>query len=255
MTCFRRITLAWAALFSLWELTGVSQAAVMKIVYEGTIPSLSDEGFDSNGYFDLGNGANVATNADFLLTILYDASLAERITTATEDYAGYNYVQGATPLISYMLTINELSRSSSQSAGMVYRSNDGTTSTVFNNLGGFYYNGGLKVDSVLIRVGSGSHVFPSAVIPLGLETPFSYLYDYIGTQANNHWEFTNYLYDPVTDTNQFAGKASGGFFVTSVNVSEVSEVPLPAALPLFAAGLSAMGLFGWRKKRKAPLAD
>ena len=27
--------------------------------------------------------------------------------------------------------------------------------------------------------------------------------------------------------------------------------PLPAALPLFAAGLGAMGLFGWRKKRKA----
>ena len=26
---------------------------------------------------------------------------------------------------------------------------------------------------------------------------------------------------------------------------------LPAALPLFATGLGAMGLFGWRKKRKA----
>jgi hypothetical protein len=26
--------------------------------------------------------------------------------------------------------------------------------------------------------------------------------------------------------------------------------PLPAALPLFAAGLGAMGLFGWRRKRK-----
>jgi hypothetical protein len=27
-------------------------------------------------------------------------------------------------------------------------------------------------------------------------------------------------------------------------------VPLPAALPLFAAGLSAMGFMGWRRKRK-----
>jgi hypothetical protein len=27
--------------------------------------------------------------------------------------------------------------------------------------------------------------------------------------------------------------------------------PLPAALPLFATGLGALGLFGWRKKRKA----
>jgi hypothetical protein len=31
--------------------------------------------------------------------------------------------------------------------------------------------------------------------------------------------------------------------------------PLPAALPLFATGLGALGLFGWRRKRKpaAPL--
>jgi hypothetical protein len=27
--------------------------------------------------------------------------------------------------------------------------------------------------------------------------------------------------------------------------------PLPAALPLFATGLGALGLLGWRKKRKA----
>lgn len=31
----------------------------------------------------------------------------------------------------------------------------------------------------------------------------------------------------------------------------VSATPLPAALPLFASGLGALGLFGWRRKRKA----
>jgi hypothetical protein len=30
-----------------------------------------------------------------------------------------------------------------------------------------------------------------------------------------------------------------------------ADVPVPAALPLFATGLSAMGLFGWRRKRRA----
>ena len=30
----------------------------------------------------------------------------------------------------------------------------------------------------------------------------------------------------------------------------VAATPLPAALPLFATGLGAMGLFGWRRKRK-----
>jgi hypothetical protein len=33
--------------------------------------------------------------------------------------------------------------------------------------------------------------------------------------------------------------------------AEVSATPLPAALPLFASGLAAAGLIGWRRKRKA----
>ncbi len=31
----------------------------------------------------------------------------------------------------------------------------------------------------------------------------------------------------------------------------ITQTPLPAALPLFATGLGALGLFGWRRKRKA----
>ena len=41
-----------------------------------------------------------------------------------------------------------------------------------------------------------------------------------------------------------------GGAIASVSES-VSEAPLPAALPLFATGLGAMGLFGWWRKRKA----
>jgi len=33
-------------------------------------------------------------------------------------------------------------------------------------------------------------------------------------------------------------------------INLLSSTPLPAALPLFATGLGAMGLFGWRRKRK-----
>jgi hypothetical protein len=32
---------------------------------------------------------------------------------------------------------------------------------------------------------------------------------------------------------------------------EIGATPLPAALPLFATGLGALGLLGWRRKRKA----
>ena len=36
----------------------------------------------------------------------------------------------------------------------------------------------------------------------------------------------------------------------TVDVLVLSLTPIPATLPLFASGLGAMGLFGWRSKRK-----
>ena len=39
-----------------------------------------------------------------------------------------------------------------------------------------------------------------------------------------------------------------------VQIQSDMETPLPAALPLFASGLGAFGLLGWRRKRKAKLA-
>ena len=41
------------------------------------------------------------------------------------------------------------------------------------------------------------------------------------------------------------------FVNTPLELTVVSETPLPAALPLFATGLGALGLLGWRRKRKA----
>src|SRR6185503_4223697 len=41
--------------------------------------------------------------------------------------------------------------------------------------------------------------------------------------------------------------------VLEANISDLSiaQTPLPAALPLFAGGLGALGLLGWRRKKKA----
>ena len=39
--------------------------------------------------------------------------------------------------------------------------------------------------------------------------------------------------------------------ITDPDPAPVAAVPLPAALPLFATGLGALGLLGWRRKRKA----
>jgi hypothetical protein len=44
--------------------------------------------------------------------------------------------------------------------------------------------------------------------------------------------------------------------LSSVQIATAAPAatPVPAALPLFASGLGALGLFGWRRKRKAALA-
>jgi hypothetical protein len=43
---------------------------------------------------------------------------------------------------------------------------------------------------------------------------------------------------------------NGGDQIVVTFVGDTSATPLPAALPLFATGLGAFGLFSWRKKRK-----
>ncbi len=46
----------------------------------------------------------------------------------------------------------------------------------------------------------------------------------------------------------------GNYFVDDLTINTASATPLPAALPLFASGIGAMGFIGWRRKRKASAA-
>jgi hypothetical protein len=59
----------------------------------------------------------------------------------------------------------------------------------------------------------------------------------------------------LTPTTQDVGAAYGHGFMAATHeqfAGTFSPVPLPAALPLFATGLGALGLLGWRRKKKAP---
>jgi hypothetical protein len=82
----------------------------------------------------------------------------------------------------------------------------------------------------------------SALISAGTlspDTTYDYELDFSDRLNGYDWKngsFTVQGFDVRTD----------GSFTTGG-----AETPLPAALPLFASGIGAMGLFGWRRKRKA----
>jgi hypothetical protein len=57
----------------------------------------------------------------------------------------------------------------------------------------------------------------------------------------------------IFETGEFQSVYAGLSDLTVQFRSDVSETPLPTALPLFSAGLGALGLLGWRRKRKVKL--
>jgi hypothetical protein len=69
---------------------------------------------------------------------------------------------------------------------------------------------------------------------------------------------TSALLDPFSAVAFITGLtfvSEGTFSGTMTPLTEfVSDVPIPAALPLFATGLGLMGLLGWRRKRKVSAA-
>jgi len=109
------------------------------------------------------------------------------------------------------------------------------------NSGGLYITNGSLISSVL-----GVPAFTSVTLD-----PSSILGSSGFTSSDVTWNSSNVA---VTWAN--LSFAAGDTVVLDVNdpvvldVNTVSTVPLPAALPLFATGLGALGLLGWRRKRK-----
>jgi hypothetical protein len=55
---------------------------------------------------------------------------------------------------------------------------------------------------------------------------------------------------PLLQFNDGVDSQSSSSVSGNIQIGTASTTPLPTALPLFATGLGAMGLFGWRRKRK-----
>jgi hypothetical protein len=71
------------------------------------------------------------------------------------------------------------------------------------------------------------------------------------TVDNPNQNFTGVAdqFNALNNGSAIAGFPTAGFWAASFPV--VTLTPLPAALPLFASGLSALGLLAWRRKRKS----
>ncbi len=74
--------------------------------------------------------------------------------------------------------------------------------------------------------------------------------------SGNTQDFIGFTSSDLITTVSFVGTASSSsdqnFVLTDFTLASAppTSAPLPATLPLFAGGLSAIGLLGWRKKRK-----
>lgn len=98
-----------------------------------------------------------------------------------------------------------------------------------------------------------SNIIGTQSVLLGTCSPY-------GTQSMCFWpsQYSNYPSDlpgpypsAVFYANQQGQYSLEAAAYTQENWTAASATPLPAALPLFATGLGALGLLGWRKERKA----
>src|SRR5262249_49173442 len=95
---------------------------------------------------------------------------------------------------------------------------------------------------------------PDQVTPLSSQTFNSPGATTLAALANTVANFRQPLLQEIYTISfpEFDQLFTGGSVNASIDISAgPSPIPLPAALPLFATGLGALGLLGWRRKKKA----
>jgi len=111
--------------------------------------------------------------------------------------------------------------------------------------------------SIVLASGNGSFAAPTlgsinALNGLGIHGQTSFSYPNPGTFLAAYSFTLLSIVECIqnTTTCETSASVSGSASIDLV-VNPVPQVPLPAALPLFATGLGALVLLGWRRKRKS----
>lgn len=244
------ILLACSTLASLAACSSTAYAVPMQAVWTGTVSDVSPFGYGDPGSSDqtntFGNGAgfNTLAGLSYTMTFIYDPSepgFYRNMDPATADQAkGGQYFHYANdPISSASLTIN------------------GHTETLTANFRAFlevssgHFVKQIAEDSYFTTSGFGFSAisnlgsFPISSFPNDLEAPITSRDFLLGY---GFFQFEEYDWG----RGEYVKRAIGFLKPTTLTISQVSEVPLPAALPLFVVGLGALGAAA-RTKRKRTL--
>jgi hypothetical protein len=202
---------------------GGSQAAVVNIEYTGVVGAL----------FDLTNGAYTGMNytADYVFDTSDPNAIAHSSPTQNYVYGGTEY-NNTSPALSASITIGTSTFTipvANGYFGEIAGQSNGTTYSEQDHIA--YATSGIYLMNLIDEVSS------SLVLPTSITSAFTY----------------SVATGDIVQGSYCSG--SGCYLLSPQTVTEtLGETPLPATLPLFAAGLGALGLLGWRKKRKAQAA-
>jgi hypothetical protein len=125
----------------------------------------------------------------------------------------------------------------------------GSTVSVSNGVLTFVFpptSGGFTADFT----GSGSTSGTTATVTLDLAIVSGLLAGETGTMTGTGSFDTDTQILTVNYSGSLSGEGPSLGFANGPTI-DVSATPIPATLPLFASGLGAMGLLGWRRKKKA----
>jgi hypothetical protein len=193
------------------------KAVTVNITYTGTVTS----GFDSSGLF--GTPADLTGKA-FEADYTFNTSLGfSRHDAIVNQIDGGIAAGGPTPNLSAALII----------AGHTV------------NVGGDWF-------ANLIAAVSGTHIVQAPQVSSSDGNSLNNQVSTVsGVPFSIESNFSHTLDADAGETGYGQARLAGAFI--ELNTLTVAEVvtPLPAALPLFATGLGALGLLGWRRKRKA----
>ena len=248
---WRRVWCAAFAAFISVGLTAQAAATIIDITYTGQIfggTANASDGTFCGGFPCSASGYSFSGQA-FALNYIFDTSLGTvgnnsytNIGTSSELSGGSNAIIGFVPPVGYATGLPSISgfdpavcnivacsaqEHDTASAGSTY--NQFVSWSFFSNTGGTV----------------GTSLFANSAIPGDITTAFSLSGPNIGSGS-----FSSFS-SPGGECGTPEGWRcqDGNLQIESVVVTSF-ETPLPAALPLFATGLGALGLLGWRRKRK-----